>query len=1054
MKTIYNFLASKKLTLILLLALSVATGIATFVEEAHDTETAKTLIYSARWFEILLALTVLNLVLVLYEFGIGIKNRPGIFILHIAFIVMLIGAALTRYVGYEGVMHIREGSQSNEIHTYSAFFKAKHTENGDSTIKEEGITIAKLETSPFSFNIPTKSGDLKIRYKAYIPRASKTIRQVSEGGKEYLEIYTAGRSRGNTNFISPGESLSMDETSFSFEPQNEINQAGIVVKKEGKGFNIRSSERIIRSTPQGQVIDTLKIDSVYVLEKDIVYNLPSQMFVYTNYYTSGIIEYTSQNTDRSLKDIIVVAAELQGQTKDLYVPGGSNYTAEYDTYSVNSTEIDLAYGIKTIELPFALQLNDFILERYPGSKSPKSYESQVTLIDKRNGTKEKHRIYMNNVLDYDGYRFFQSSYDQDEKGTILSVSYDFWGKWVTYISYFLLFLGFLIPFFKKKSRFNLLRKRIKEIRAARKALMISLLIAIGSLGSAQAQNPTATVDKAHLSKFEETIVQSFGGRFEPVHTLAVDVLHKVSKTHTISTPEKGKLSPMEAFTDMMLNPQYWQSQAIVNISNEAIRQIVGISGEYASFNQFFDARGHFKLGQQSEEAFRKSPAEQSKFDKEVMKVNEQLNILSMAFNGDMLRIFPGEKLENFKWIAPTDSLAYRPITGKLSVINEDLQIQPFTFNNLFVHYINALRNGVMTNDYSRADRILSYIKSIQRQSTAAHILPSETKLKMEVHYNNARIFVVLKYLYMILSVVLLLLTFTENLKAKHSPKLSLLTNILFGVLAAAFLYHTYGMGLRWYIAGHAPWSNGYESLILVAWGGLLAGFIFMKYSRITLAATALLAFFVLLTAGFSTYDPKMTPLVPVLDSYWLIIHVAAMVVSYGFLGIGFILGIINLFIYLFKKEHNKTRINLTIKELTNINELNLQIGLFLAVAGTFLGAIWANESWGRYWGWDAKETWALIILLVYAIVIHMRHLPKFNDALVFNIASVIGFASVMMTFFGVNYYLTKGMHSYAAGDKTVFPLYAWFIIIGVLALITAAIVKEKYILKDEKIKTK
>jgi cytochrome c-type biogenesis protein CcsB len=250
------------------------------------------------------------------------------------------------------------------------------------------------------------------------------------------------------------------------------------------------------------------------------------------------------------------------------------------------------------------------------------------------------------------------------------------------------------------------------------------------------------------------------------------------------------------------------------------------------------------------------------------------------------------------------------------------------------------------------------------------------------------------------------------------------------------------MILRWYLTGHAPWSNGYESLILIAWGGLLAGFSFARYSRITLAATALLAFFILMTASHSSYDPQLTNLQPVLKSYWLIIHVATLTISYGFFGLGFILGLMNLVIYLFKTVKNSSRLDLIISELTRINEMNLIVGIVLATIGTFLGGVWANESWGRYWGWDAKETWALVIVIAYTLVLHLRFIPKLRSHYVFNVASIMGFGSVIMTFVGVNYYLSKGMHSYGAGDTPVFPLWAWGIIFSVIALAVFSGIKQ------------
>ena len=242
-----------------------------------------------------------------------------------------------------------------------------------------------------------------------------------------------------------------------------------------------------------------------------------------------------------------------------------------------------------------------------------------------------------------------------------------------------------------------------------------------------------------------------------------------------------------------------------------------------------------------------------------------------------------------------------------------------------------------------------------------------------------------------MSVLLLLLAFIDNVKSKRSKFIVYSLNTFTILLGVGFLYHTVGMGLRWYITGHAPWANGYEALILVAWGALLAGFSFAKNSKITLAATSLLAFFVLMTASHSSYDPQLTNLQPVLKSYWLIIHVATLTISYGFFGLGFILGIMNLIIILFKTDKNHKRFDLLISENSYIIEMNLIIGLMLATLGTFLGAVWANESWGRYWGWDAKETWALIIVVAYSIVIHMRFIPRLNTKYAFNVAICTAF---------------------------------------------------------------
>lgn len=651
---------------------------------------------------------------------------------------------------------------------------------------------------------------------------------------------------------------------------------------------------------------------------------------------------------------------------------------------------------------------------------------------------------MNNVLDYDKYRFFQSSYDNDEMGTVLSVNHDYWGTRVTYLGYSLLCLGFLLTLFNPNSRFLALRLKIREIRAKRKSIAVIAMLVLGINGLAFSQvNSTAPVAPKEADKFGHLLVQTYNGRFEPAQSLAYDVMHKISRKDNFDIPGKGSMNAIQVLLDMMINPEFWEQQKIIYVREKSVQDIIGIRGKYASMLDFVDHNGQYKLQEYDENAFRKKQSEQNSFDKEIIKVDERINIFQMALKGNMLKIFPQQGSANNKWISYDDIAAKEPLTGVITVINQDLRLDPLNYNTFMTAYLKA----VSTGDYSRADKMLGYISSMQRNSDNGGYLASESKINAEILYNKLQIFIVLRNVYSILSVVLLLLAFIDNLWVKKNKIITWSLNISIIALGIAFLYHTFGMIMRWYLTGHAPWSNGYESLILIAWGGLLAGFSFARYSKITLAATALLAFFTLMTASHSSYDPQLTNLQPVLKSYWLIIHVATLTISYGFLGLGFILGMMNLFIILIKTVKNNKRLDLIVTELTYINEMNLIIGLMLATVGTFLGGVWANESWGRYWGWDAKETWALIIVLAYSLVLHLRFIPKLRSNYVFSVASVASFGSVIMTFIGVNYYLSKGLHSYAAGDTPVFPIWAWILILSVIALMVFAGLKQRFINK-------
>ncbi|MEA2029707.1 MAG: cytochrome c biogenesis protein CcsA, partial [Campylobacterota bacterium] len=259
---------------------------------------------------------------------------------------------------------------------------------------------------------------------------------------------------------------------------------------------------------------------------------------------------------------------------------------------------------------------------------------------------------------------------------------------------------------------------------------------------------------------------------------------------------------------------------------------------------------------------------------------------------------------------------------------------------------------------------------------------------------------------------------------KPSFNLSRYTRIVLYIIIFAFIIHTLGLSIRWYISGHAPWSNAYESMVYIAWATVLAGFVFMKNSPITLASTAILSGVLLFVAHLNWLDPQITTLMPVLKSYWLMIHVAVITASYGFLGLGALLAFITFILYILINDNNVASIKRSIKELSKINEMSLIVGLIMLTIGNFLGGVWANESWGRYWGWDPKETWAAVTILVYSVVLHLRFVPRLNSVFTYNVASLLAYSSVIMTYFGVNFYLS-GLHSYAAGDPL--PIPSWVV---------------------------
>jgi cytochrome c-type biogenesis protein CcsB len=1050
MKKLLKIIFSPRTTLGLLVIFAIAMGAATFIENSYDTITAKLLVYNALWFELLMVLMILNFIGSVPRYHLLTWKRFSGFLFHTAFIIIIIGAGVTRYIGYEGLMHIREGATSNFIFSNQNYLNIRASDGTENYDLDKELNFGMITNNDFDLKVETKSkGEVLIGYKGFIRNAMESYVEV-ENGFTMLELTLSVEGHNDDLKLKDGEVQLTHNFPISFN--NNSRPDGLMITGNADQLFIHYAGDIKTSRMSDMEEGLILKDSLGEFTRMKLYEpLGTGMsLVLTKIFRNTGIKYVEGNDDAKRPSALLVDVSHNGTSQEVSVLGGSGYIENFIEVPLEDMSLKLAYGSKKITLPFSLKLNRFELERYAGSMSPSSYASEVTLIDATKGIKEDHRIFMNNVLDYGGYRFFQSSYDQDEKGTVLSVNRDFWGTWITYLGYALMIIGFVWTLFNKNSRYWELMGKIKGLREKRKglAMLLVALLFTTSLFAQQQQshehqiNPYS-VSEDHANKFGELIVQTYEGRFAPVHTLAIDVIHKVSRKDKFDIPGRGEMTAMQVFLDLPLNAEFWKGQKIIYIREKSVTDVIGMTGKYVAFSDFFNNQGAYKLQDFAETAFRKPDAERNTFDKEIIKVNERLEIFMMAFQGHMLDIFPVQNSQNNKWVSWEDQLAQQPLTGPLRMINDDLQLPVLNYSGIMRSYFTEVIDATKTVDYKRADKLLGYLKSIQRQSSAADLIPSETKIKREISYNRSNIFINLKNMYGLLSVLLLFLAFVDNLRSKKSKVLTWSLNVCISILAIGFVYHTYGMGMRWYLSGHAPWSNGYEALILVSWASLLAGFSFMRYSKITLAATALLAFFTLMTASHSSYDPQLTNLQPVLKSYWLIIHVATLTISYGFLGLGFVLGFFNMGIYLFKTPKTSKRLSLITKELTHINEMNLTIGLFLATIGTFLGGVWANESWGRYWGWDAKETWALVITVVYTIILHLRLAPKVKGEFIFNAASIFGFGSVLMTFLGVNYYFTKGMHSYASGETPVFPMWAWITILMVIIFIVVAGFKER-----------
>ncbi|MBL4593528.1 MAG: cytochrome c biogenesis protein CcsA [Flavobacteriales bacterium] len=1012
LNSIKSILFSTKLTAFLLVVFSFAIGYATFIENDYGTAASKALIFNTKWFELILLLLTINLIGNVFKYKLFRLEKTTTLMFHFAFIVIIIGAGITRYISFEGSMHIREGEMSNTIVSADTYLQFKVDDKVDQLTYDDVLYLNSKYNSKFNHSFNFKGNQIAIAYKGFIPNSIDTV-VVSDKGKSIIEIVTVGQSGRVSRYIESGQTKFFGEFPVAFN--DDSRSEAIKISETDSGLIILSPYDIKYLSMDDKSTAVLAKDTVHQFKNRRLYTVNDVQLVFKEVHKNVVIKQMSApKENKNGEDALIVDVTCNDKVEEVILFGGKGYASNHTIFQLDNLNISLAYGSKRITTPFSIRLNKFILERYPGSMSPSSFESEVTLLDNRDGGVEiDHRIYMNNVLDYDGYRFFQSSYDQDGKGTVLSVNHDFWGTMVTYIGYFFLFLGMILTLMRKSSRFASLRKSIKKLRARREVIVgLFFLLSTFSVNNLSAQHEghdheksiqteELVIDEMHADKFAHLLVQDQGGRIKPIHTFASEVLRKLYGKEEF----KGQ-SPAQVLLGMMHNPSQWQTVKMIKVRNPELEKQLGAEDHYVSFVDFFDEKFNYIITKDVEEAKRKKPSEQSKYDKELIKVDERVNICYMVFQGSLMKVFPKYKDANNTWFTSMD---YKQFTTHDSIFVK--AILPM--------YFGAISQSFKANDWSLADSTLKHIVDYQHKF-GADVIPSQSKIDAEIKYNKINIFKKLFMYYGLIGLLMLFFLFADIFSPKKWKRIVI--NVLIAGLFILFLSQIAGLAARWYISGHAPWSNGYESMIYIAFVTMLAGFVFLKQSKMTVAATAFLASLILMVAHLNFMDPEITPLVPVLKSYWLMIHVAVITGSYGFLGLGALLGFINLLLMIFKTAKNKIRINDTLKELTLINEMTITVGLFMAAIGTFLGGIWANESWGRYWGWDPKETWALVIVLYYAMLLHLRFIPKANGKFLFNLLSVLGLGVVLMTYFGVNYYLS-GLHSYAAGDPVPIPTF-------------------------------
>jgi len=1044
MKKLANFLFSTRLTGVLFIVYAASMGIATFIENDYGTQASKALVYNTWWFELIHIIFMINFAGNMFRYRLFRREKLPVLIFHLSFVLILLGAGITRYISYEGYMPIEEGQVSNFMLSEKAYINVVIDDNKEQKTLERRYLFAPEVTdkggftayaaqflnilrggNDFSIDTDFRNQPISINYVDYIPNAFEEF-QEDDNGIEYLHFVESGGGSRHDHYIQKGEIANIHNQLVSFDKET---QGAVNFLTQNEQLYIKmplDGDFMVMAT---QDKGTVKKDSLQVFNLRSLYTMHDMQFVVPAPATKGKLVMTSGDKEEHPEDIIEVEVKTENTSKIIALSGTRYLINPPEVFSMDGFNFRMSYGSKQLELPFSLKLRDFQLERYPGSNQPKSFASEVTVIDTDNTF--DFRIFMNNILDHKGFRFFQASYDitGEVEETHLSVNHDVLGTTITYIGYVLLFFALTFILFLKGTRFADLGKMLDKVKKKKEALtLVVLLISVAAF----AQDPhmsyakvdsilnNTKVSTEHAERFSQLVIQDEGGRMKPVHTFASELLRKVSKKDTYK-----ELDANQVAVSMVTNPRIWFSVPFIYMksANSKVRELIGIPKDqkYASLADFFNERGEYKLGKEVEEASKK--VIKNKFEESIVNISNRVSLLYSGISGDIFRFFPINGDENNKWVS----------RAELETAGFNKADSSFV-RNVIPYYSQTLTEANKTGDYTQSNQLLEGIHQFQARY-GSEVLPSERKINLEIFYNKYDIFKNLFWQYMLAGFVMLVFLVLQIFNsAKWLNKLVAISKAIIFLL---FIYHAVGLGIRWYISGHVPWSNGYESMIYVAWATMFFGLAFGRKSNLTIAATAFVVSMILMFAHMNWMDPAIANLVPVLDSYWVMIHVSIIVASYGPLTLSMILGLLALILIVLTNANNKKKIDLQLKEITIISEMSMTVGLVMLTIGNFLGGMWANESWGRYWGWDPKETWALISIMIYAFVLHMRLIPGLRGRLTFNIMGFFAFASILMTYLGVNH-LLSGLHSYAAGESAPIPYQIWiWLAIGVVFSILA-----------------
>ena len=662
MTSLYRILSSSKLALILLVVFAIAMATATFIENDFGTATAWQLIYNALWFELVMLGLCVSFVFNISKYKLWRKQKWPILLFHLSFILVIIGAGVTRYISESGVMRIREGESSSTIISNTNYFQV-HISDGDNVaVLKKQLDFSPLSENEFTIQTDYKGQTYTISLDKFVADAQPQIIE-SEKGQPLLELVIASEDSGRETIVlrqGETETIGSHNHSIGFNVEEPVM---IHFKLQDNTIYLQSTEDLSSFVMSTQEAGTFKKDSLQPLQLRSLYRAHDFSFVPISYHPKGDFELVStsekpKDNDSSKDDALVVTVQKEDEKKTVSLLYREGFLPTHHQTTFDDVSVTLSYGSEEISLPFEVRLNDFQLERYPGSTSPSSYASEVTVLDQKE--EFPYRIFMNNVLDYKGYRFYQASYDTDELGTVLAVNKDRPGTLITYFGYLLMGIGMLFSLFGKHSRFWQINQKLRRLKKGQLTLLIITLFSTTYLAAFDRDTnddifKRQSINKHQSELFGRLLVQDLDGRIKPINTLASEFLRKLSGKPYYKS-DNLNLSADQAFLAMHMFPNDWQQIPVIKIDRkkggDVFKDLKTNASGLVSFQSLLGPQGEYLLAEAAELANVKKPAERSESDKEILKVDERFNILYNVLSRGYLKIFPNKNDTNNTWFAP------------------------------------------------------------------------------------------------------------------------------------------------------------------------------------------------------------------------------------------------------------------------------------------------------------------------------------------------------------------------------------------------------------------